>query len=136
MGAYSLLSRRIGMDAAEKMILSGRIFPAAKLHDMGLVDVLIKDGDGATAVREWIARNDKRRNGMQAAFRARRCVHPVTRQEMDAVVNVWVDTAFRLTDRDLRMMDRIVKAQTRRKEIGEVMDVATGTPAEENGTVS
>lgn len=130
MGAYSLLSRRIGMRAAEEMILSGRILPAAKLHEMGVVDVLVKDGEGPTAVRDWIAGNARRRNGIQAAFRARRCVSPVTREEMDAITDVWVDAAFRLADRDLKMMGRIVRAQMRRMEHGDVTDVTAEALAE------
>lgn len=131
MGAYSLLARRIGMRAAEELILSGRILPAAKLHEMGVVDILAKDGEGQTAVRTWIAANAKRRNGMQAAFRARKHVHPVTREELDAITNVWVDAAFRLQDRDLKMMGRIVRAQMRRTEVGDVTDVAEAALAEE-----
>ena len=131
MGAYSLLGRRIGLRAAEEMILSGRILPAAKLHEMGIVDVLAKDGEGESAVRRWIASNAKRRNGMQAAFRARKLVNPVTREEMDAITNVWVDAAFRLADRDLKMMGRIVRAQMRRMEIGDVSDVTEAALADE-----
>jgi DSF synthase len=131
MGAYSLLGRRIGLRAAEELILSGRILPAAKLHEMGVVDVLAKDGDGESAVRRWIASNAKRRNGMQAAFRARKLVNPVTREEMDAITDVWVDAAFRLADRDLKMMGRIVRAQMRRMEHGDVTDVTEAALAEE-----
>jgi DSF synthase len=131
MGAYSLLARRIGMRAAEELILSGRILPAAELHRMGIVDVLAKDGQGASAVRDWIAANAKRRNGMQAAFRARKLVHPVTREELDAITDVWVDAAFRLQDRDLKMMGRIVRAQMRRTEIGDVSDVTEAALNEE-----
>jgi DSF synthase len=130
MGAYSLLGRKIGMRAAEEMILSGRILPAKTLHEMGVIDVLAKDGEGEAAVQEWIARNDRRRNGIQAAFRARRCVNPITRDELDAITDVWVDAAFRLQERDLKMMGRIVRAQMRRTEIGDVTDV-TATALEE-----
>lgn len=136
MGAYSLLSRRIGTRAAEELILSGRVLPAAELHRMGVVDVLAKDGEGAMAVREWIAKNAKRRNGMQAAFRARKVVHPVTREELDAITDVWVDAAFRLQDRDLKMMGRLVRAQMRRTEIGDVTDVTEAALAEERVAVS
>ena len=66
MGALSLLARRIGMRQAEELILSGKILPAAKLHEMGVVDVLAPNGQGETAVRDWITSNAKRRNGMQA----------------------------------------------------------------------
>ena len=123
MGAYSLLARRLGMRAAEELILSGRVLPARQLHEMGLVDVLAKDGEGVSAVHEWIAKNSKRRNGMQAVFRTRQLIHPVTRNELDAITDTWVDAAMRLEDRDLKMMGRIVRAQMRRMEYGDVTDV-------------
>ena len=78
-----------------------------------------------------MAANAKRRNGMQAAFRARKLVHPVTREELDAITDVWVDAAFRLQDRDLKMMGRIVRAQMRRTETGDVSDVTEAALNEE-----
>jgi DSF synthase len=116
MGACSLLSRRIGMRAAEELILSGKIMPAYKLHEMGVIDVLAPNGQGESAVREWIIANAKRRNGMQAVFRARQFVHPVTRQELDGIVGLWVDAALRLGERELKMMGRLARAQARRME--------------------
>src|ERR1044071_5284983 len=96
MGACSLLARRIGLRAAEELVLSGKIMSAAELHRMGVVDVLATDGQGETAVRNWIAKNAKRRNGMQAVYRARQFIHPVTREELDGIVGLWVDAALRL----------------------------------------
>jgi DSF synthase len=130
MGAYSLLARRIGMRAADELILSGRILPAKQLHEMGVIDVLVPEGQGEMAVREWIAKNAKKRNGIQAAFRAKKFVHPVSREELDGIVDVWVDAAFRLHDRDLKMMGRIVRAQMRRMESGDVTDVTAEALAE------
>ena len=116
MGACSLLARRIGMRAAEELILSGKVLTAAELHKLGIVDVLATDGQGETAVRNWIAKNAKRRNGLQAVHRARQFIHPVTREELDGIVGLWVDAALRLGDRDLKMMNRLVRAQMRRME--------------------
>ena len=116
MGACSLLARRIGMRAAEELILSGKILSAAELHRLGVVDVVATDGQGETAVRNWIAKNAKRRNGMQAVFRARQFIHPVTRAELDGIVELWVDAALRLGERDLKMMNRLVRAQMKRME--------------------
>lgn len=124
MGAYSLLSRRIGIRATEELILSGRVLPAAQLHEMGVIDVLAKDGGGEQAVRKWIAGNSRRRNGMQAVLTTRKIVHPVTREELDAITDTWVDAAMRLEDRDLKMMSRVVRAQMRRMESGAPIDVA------------
>lgn len=127
MGAFSLLARRIGMRAAEELITSGRIMPAAKLHEMGVVDILVKKGEGETATRNWIAKNQKRRNALQAIYAARQQVHPIERAELDNITNLWVDAALRLNDRDLKMMGRIVRAQMRRMESEPVaLPVAAG----------
>jgi len=129
MGAYSLLARRIGQREAERLILSGRVASAAKLHEMGIVDVLAKDGEGEQAVRQWIAANAKRRNGSQGIYLTRRLVNPITRAELDAVADAWVDAALRLTPRDLKMMDFLVRAQAMRMETDEPVDIAANSLA-------
>jgi DSF synthase len=116
MGAYSLLARRIGVRGAEELILAGRLFPATKLYEMGVVDVLAKDGQGETATQEWIAGNLRRRNGTQALYQARKVVNPISRAELDGVVEIWVDAAMRLEERDLKMMNWLVRGQQRRME--------------------
>ena len=116
MGAYSLIARRATPKIAEELILSGKVLPAARMQELGLVDVLAKDGEGEAAVRDWIAKNARRRSGHQAVMQVRKIVNPVTRQELDAVVDTWVDCALRLEDRDLRMMSRVVRAQMERME--------------------
>jgi DSF synthase len=93
---------------------------------MGVVDVLAPNGQGETAVRSWIADNAKRRNGMNAMFRARQFVRPVTREELDGIVDLWVDAALRLTERELKMMSRLARAQARRmaNEQGQAAELA------------
>jgi len=125
MGAYSLLARRASPRVAEELILSGKLLSAAKLHEMGIVDVLAKDGDGEAAVQEWIAKNARRRSGFQGVMRLRQHVNPITRAELDAVADTWVDCALRLDDRDMRMMGRVVRAQMERMEAA----AAAATPA-------
>ena len=125
MGAYSLLARRASPRVAEELILSGKLLSAAKLHEMGIVDVLAKDGDGEAAVQEWIAKNARRRSGFQGMMRLRQHVNPITRAELDAVADTWVDCALRLEDRDMRMMGRVVRAQMERMEAA----AAAATPA-------
>ena len=114
MGALSLLARRLGLRAAEEFILGGRILKARELADLGLVDVVAPDGMGECATYQWIAKNERRRNGMQAVFHSRNIVHPISRDELDRVADAWVDAALRLDEKDLRMMKRLVAAQQRR----------------------
>ena len=70
MGAYSLLARRATPRIAEELILSGKVLTAARLHEMGIVDVLAKDGEGESEVQAWIAKNARRRSGFQGVTSA------------------------------------------------------------------
>lgn len=114
MGAFSLLSRRIGAKAAERMILSGRLYSAEELYEMGVVDRLAERGEGERAVYEFLEEESRRSNGALALREARRRVQAISYEELYAVTEVWVDAALRLTERDLRMMERLVKRQTGR----------------------
>ena len=120
MGAYSFLMRKVGRRTAEELITSGSIYTARQLYDMGVIDVITADGTGEAAVCAYIRKHARNANGRQAFERARNEVTPITRDELMRVVEVWADAALRLTDRDLRMMERLVKAQ---QKIG-VRDIA------------
>lgn len=113
MGAYSFLARRVGPMKAEELILSGKIYTAEEMHALGLVDVLAEDGQGRQAVRAYIAAHRGKRNAYSAVYQVRRRVNPVSLDELRDVVDIWVDTALKLTDQDLRKMLRIAAAQDR-----------------------
>jgi DSF synthase len=114
MGAYSLLSRRLDAARAERMILSGRIYGAAELYDMGLVDVVAEDGQGEEAVRDYIARNTRRHRAQRSVCEVRRRISPLAFEELQDISEIWVDTALRLEELDLRKMERLMSLQVRR----------------------
>lgn len=114
MGAYSLLSRKIGAVQAEKMILSGKLYSAQEMFDFGVVDILVENGDGEQAVYDYIKKENRTRNGFQAFRKAKKCCNPITYDELEKITNIWVDAALQLSNKDLRMMERLVKRQIAR----------------------
>jgi DSF synthase len=117
MGAHAFLTRRLGSGKAMQLILSGEVFGAEAMHNMGIVDVLAEDGAGEATVRDYILRNQPRRHAHAAIYRARRRVSPVTLEELRDVTDIWVDAAMALTERDLRRMQHLVSAQDRSRRI-------------------
>lgn len=111
MGAYSLLSRKLDPKRAECMILSGKIYTAEELHGMGLVDLLVDAGEGERTVYEYIKRENRARNGFRSLRRVRDLRDPITYKELTDVLEIWVDAAMKLENRDLRMMERLVARQ-------------------------
>jgi len=111
MGAYSLLARRIGPRLAERLITSGKLYRADELYEMGVVDVLAEDGCGHEAVKKYIRQHRRNCNGLQAIERVRQFYDPITYEELAGIADIWVDAACHLSDRNLRMMNKLVSAQ-------------------------
>lgn len=111
MGAYSFLERKIGRRETEGLISSGKIYSADDMLALGILDVVAEDGNGEAAVASYIDSRRRSRNGLAGLAAARRHVHRLDYAELSNVVETWVDTALRLTSRDLKMMQRLVSRQ-------------------------
>lgn len=116
MGAYSLLSRKIGFAAAEKMILSGCLYSAEQLYDMGVVDILAEKGEGEVAVYRYIKNASKSSNTFQSIQKLKDICNQVSYKELVDIATVWADSAMKLTSKDLRMMERLVRRQNSKVE--------------------
>ncbi len=112
MGAFSILGRQLGQTAAREIIQSGRIYQAEELRQRGLVHMVVPQGEGRQAVRQYIARNQGRHNAHYGMYESARRVAPLEFSELVSVIDVWVDSALCLSSRDLRRMRRIMKAQS------------------------
>lgn len=124
MGAYSFLSRKVGRRVTDELVTSGNTYTARQLFEMGVVDVITPDGTGEAAVYSYVRKHAKSGNGRRGIEVVRREFDPVTREELTRIVEIWVDTAMRLTERDLRMMERLVRAQARNA----TQDTSLATP--------
>lgn len=116
MGAYSFLARRVGPRIAEEMIASGNIYTAKDLHTMGVVDILAEDGEGEKAVSDFIKQQGRRANGLRAMYECRRHFNPISYKEMMDITEIWVNAALKLSDKDIQIMNRIVRSQIRQNE--------------------
>ena len=114
MGAWDFTIRKAGFAVANEMILSGRLYSAEELLYRRMVDLMVDDGEGEAAIERVLREVDPRHRGTLAALRARRLVAPITLEQLTAVVDQWAESALGLTDRDLRLMERLARAQARK----------------------
>ena len=127
MGAYSFLLRRVGRKADRKFY-SGRqnSTAAEELYELGIVDILVDDGQGEAAIVEYCQRNQQRFAAERAVYLARRVSTPVELEELLRITNIWAETAMSLTDADVRKMERLADAQERRIQRSLKVVSATG----------
>jgi DSF synthase len=111
MGAYNLLTRRIGSSLAERIILSGRTYTASELYDLGVIDVLAEDGAGEQATEDYLNSHNQSHNTIRSIKKIRQIVHPITRQHLYDIVDIWIEAAMDLSEKDLAKMERMLHLQ-------------------------
>ncbi|HOY69999.1 MAG TPA: crotonase/enoyl-CoA hydratase family protein [Methylotenera sp.] len=131
MGGYSLVARKAGIKVADEMILGAKQYTAEQAYEMGIVDVLVDDGEGEKAVYNWIEKNKRFSNGYLAAQKAKNRLNPITYDELMDITRMWVDVALKLTDREFSIMDRFISMQEKQYLPANVANQANGT----NGNV-
>lgn len=113
MGAHAFLTRKLGAAMAERMILSNENYSAEQLYEMGVVHVLAEPGEGLSACRDYIQKSRRRHTGLVKAREAMRTASPVPLEELKRIVDLWADAALGLTEQDLKVMNRLARAQSR-----------------------
>jgi hypothetical protein len=111
MGAYNLLARRIGSSLAERIILSGQTYSAGELYEMGVIDVLAEDGEGVKATKAYMKSHNQSHNTIRAMKNIRQIVHPITAEKLYEIVDIWIEAAMDLSEKDLVKMDRLLQLQ-------------------------
>jgi len=114
MGGWNLTIRKCGHAVANDMILTGQVYTADQLLRRGLVDHVVEDGTGAAAVQDIVRHMEPRFRGVIAALQARRMAAPISHENLLAIVDHWAVTAMSLTTRDMRLMERLARAQVRK----------------------
>lgn len=110
MGAVSFVLRRSNKRTVDELTGSGNIYSADDLLQKGIIDMVVDDGKGPAAVRDYLRTRGRQ---LRPLFEMRRRVARLTREELADIVNIWVDFALRINRRDLRLMGHIVARQDR-----------------------
>lgn len=112
MGAYSLLSRKVSSAKAEEIILSGKLYLAEELFELGIIDVLAEKGEGEKEVYRYIQSANRKSNSHRAIRKVKDICNPISYKELLDITKIWAESALQITDKDLRMMERLVMRQT------------------------
>jgi DSF synthase len=113
MGAHAILSRKLGSAMADRLIVSNHTYTAQEMYELGLVHQLAENGEGLAACEEFIRKSERRHPGLVNARRAMRVTNPIGLGELKRIVDLWADAALQLSDGDLKVMNRLTRAQER-----------------------
>lgn len=125
MGAYNFLCRRIAPSLARRIITSGKLYTADEFHEMGIIDYVAEKGCGVEEVKSFIKKHKRSRNGYSAFEKVTQKMNPIAYDSLYEIVKIWVDAAFRVTPKDIKLMERLAKAQiTKNYQGGKDIDLS------------
>jgi DSF synthase len=109
--ALQLLARRLPLRQAERLLTSGRLYSAAEMLDIGLVDEICPSGRGVEAVQRFIASHARRREARALLRAAAERINPPDFEEMARLAEQWVELALALPPDALHVMDFLIGLQ-------------------------
>lgn len=115
-GAMGLLSARIGARQAEKMMTNKKVYTAAEVYDMGLIDEICARGEGEVAVERFVKNHASRLKARLKVQQSRSRYTAIDQDDAVRVVDDWVETAMQLTADELRTLDMLIMMQAREAE--------------------
>ncbi|AIC09532.1 crotonase/enoyl-CoA hydratase family protein [Xylella fastidiosa] len=115
MGAYSFMRQRISPKLAERLILDGNLYSSEELLAIGLIDKVMPRGKGIEAVEQIILDSRRTQYTWAAMQQVKRIADEVSLEEMIRIAELWVDSALKLSNKSLRTMERLIRAQQTHK---------------------
>ena len=81
---------------------------------MGVIDILAEKGQGEMEVYKYIKAANRYSNSYNAIRKVRDICNKISYDELIDIAKIWADAAFKLTEKDLKMMSRLIKMQDQR----------------------
>ncbi len=111
MGAYSLLTKRVGYKQAHEIINSNKTFTATKIFDLGIIDKVSDDQHGISDMSSMIKNGELGKHLIDPLLNI---CNKVSKRELMEVVDVWIAKAFTLSENNLKRMAKLAGFQQRK----------------------
>jgi DSF synthase len=129
MGAISYLSRRVPGPFVRDMVEKGHPVSTEQAYAVRMVDELVPRGQGLRAAHRL---NEGLEHGFHARMATRyglSLAQGPSLAELEGIASSWVDVAFKIDLRDMRLMNRLASVQLRLNKPVEAPARAVGTPS-------
>jgi DSF synthase len=113
MGAISYLTRRAPPQQVRRMVETGEAVDLAAAHVVGMIDDVTVQGAGMATAHRRNERLSQGFHGRMATRYAMALAQGPSLHELETIAKSWVDVAFKIDLRDLKLMQRLAGQQLR-----------------------
>ncbi|WP_062052644.1 crotonase/enoyl-CoA hydratase family protein [Aquimarina longa] len=117
MGAYSLLYRKLNTADADIILKRGKTYTARYLESLGLVEKLSKKYMEVISLYDFVSKIIEQFNFEYHHIQCKKIVFPLAKKELLEVTDLWVEACMKTDVFDLRKMEILVNAQTRKAKL-------------------
>ncbi|WP_298310038.1 crotonase/enoyl-CoA hydratase family protein [uncultured Aquimarina sp.] len=117
MGAHSLLIRKLSKVDADMLIRSGDIYKAKYLQTLGLVENIAQKGTAILELYRFAKTIKERFNFEYHHIQCKKMINPLSKNELLKITDLWVEACLNVKEFDLRKMEILSKAQSRKVKI-------------------
>ncbi len=114
MGGYALLERFTGANEADRAFATGKRYSAEELDRHGAIYTLSEEGGAEQAIQDFIDARISNENTHWALQKIKQRMQNISYETLKHSIDLWVDTAKKLSKRDLRVMHILTKRQSRK----------------------
>lgn len=95
------------------LLYSGKICSAAQFKEIGLIDVVVPNGEGQAFAQKYIKDLQKKFNAVYAMYAISRKNLYTARQEIEDYAEVWIQSALNLKLEQIEQLKKIAKMQSK-----------------------
>ncbi len=117
MGAYDLFERFAGPLEADQAFTTAKRYSAQELKLMGGVYSLVEAGQGAKEIEKFIENREKNQTPHRALQRIKQYKQSITYESLEFSIDLWVEAAMKLTEKNLRMMSILTHRQKKKGSV-------------------
>ncbi|KAA1246371.1 crotonase/enoyl-CoA hydratase family protein [Aquimarina sp. RZ0] len=117
MGAYSLLYRKLNTIDADAIIRSGKIYTSRYLESLGLIEKIAVKDSTMLVLHKFIREINERFNFEYHHIQCKKLIHPLSKHELLKITDVWLEACMKISQFDLRKMEILSKAQSRKSKV-------------------
>jgi len=117
MGAYDLFRRFAGPLEADRAFMTGKRYSGQELKLMGGIYSLVESGQGAKEIEKFIAQREGSLGAHRALHKIKQYQQGITYESLVFSIDLWVETAIKLTEKNLRMMSILARRQKKKGSV-------------------
>lgn len=118
MGAYSLLQRKLSPFDADFLLKNDGVFKAHNLQGLGLIETVFENvNSGKETLQNFIKTLTNNYVYEYHHLKCKKALYNISKQELLNITNIWVDACKQISDFDLRKMEILANAQSRKVSV-------------------